>query len=225
VLTCTPIQLADPRCFIPLPISISSLRKPYDRFGSTTQNGTFLYQGRRQFTSIHATIRAMKDCELTPKTVYLNGCMGVGKSHILAAVVCELRKSGERVLYLPDCEEFVSAPFSYLQYALAAAFADDANKLLTIDTCTTDQQLLCFSGNLPVQGIRMFVVVDQVNALDQDSPGNHSLGNKSRVTTLIAELGFHHYLVKSSSANFELAIQARATQENVTKINLFGGLD
>jgi len=167
----------------------------------------------------------MKDCEQTPKTVYLNGCMGVGKSHILAAVVCALRKSGERVLYLPDCKEFLSTPFSYLQHAFAAAFADDAEKLLVVDTCTTDQELLGFSGSLPTQGIRMFVVVDQVNVLDQDSPGNHSLRDKARVTTLIAELGFNHYLVKSSSANFELAIQARATQENVTKINLFEGLD
>jgi chromosomal replication initiation ATPase DnaA len=71
-----------------------------------------------------------------PRTIYLDGGQGVGKSHLLLELILELRALGYRVVYLPDCKVLADVKRSgeeaevvlreYILDALTTAGIDDA---------------------------------------------------------------------------------------------------
>lgn len=58
---------------------------------------------------------------------FVHGSLGSSKLHMLATLLCALIKSasGKHVVYLPDCQSLLKAPFRYLHSALQLTFTED----------------------------------------------------------------------------------------------------
>lgn len=87
----------------------------------------FFFYGREKFGELYQEVMAMD--RKGKRRLYLHGTIGAGKSHILAALACFLRRQGKRVVYLPDCSVLVHSPVKGIKLGLIMAFSDDAVNL------------------------------------------------------------------------------------------------
>ena len=96
--------------------------------------------------------------------LWVYGTKGYGKSHLLAALVCFLSARKEKVVYIPDCREYVQDPVRYLQMAMLFAWADDDNiqrEIIGLDTWKKIDDFFQSCKNI-------IFVIDQMNALELD---------------------------------------------------------
>jgi hypothetical protein len=100
--------------FIPFPFSFS---EPPERF--SVQDGKFEYMGREQFQGVHKTVSSLKTGGGGTR-LYIQGTMGFGKSHILAALACLLYRQGKVVVFIPDVRALLLAPFPYIKLLSSA---------------------------------------------------------------------------------------------------------
>lgn len=113
----------------------------------------------------------IEKCGKTP-AVYIHGPQGVGKSHSLFEVVCELRRDPiNRVLYIPDCGGWAAtSPMEFLVHAIITAFVDDQE---VVDTCLKLEltenglrNLLVFLPEYCARAkMRLMAIFDQHNGL------------------------------------------------------------
>ncbi|KAF8450160.1 hypothetical protein BGX38DRAFT_511381 [Terfezia claveryi] len=92
---------------------------PTERF-YLDENRHFEFYGQELSRNLYDAAKSMYF--LRTRRYFLHGTLGAGKSHLLAALTCVLRKEGMRVVYLPDCRGLLDNPFQYLRHALRLAF-------------------------------------------------------------------------------------------------------
>lgn len=171
--------------------------------------------------------------------LHLHGTLGTGKSHLLAALVCQLQREGMRVVYVPDCYELLlcEPPALYIIPSLYSAFYQDPVlgervKELTqsfFEEGHTQEDLergMIMFCNLAAQvGRAILWVIDQANALDDGELDRVSNLKKMQTRRLLDGLSSKHMKVASSTANYSAAKydETRATSE--ARFNLYLGLD
>jgi predicted ATPase len=106
---------------------------------------TFSFMGRDRFAEVWETWRKINGDTLHRQAMYIYGSMGYGKSHILAALVCLLICSGERVIYVPGCGQAFKESLVYMKTAFLFAFCDSPLDLEKIAAwrCLKDIEDFC----------------------------------------------------------------------------------
>ncbi|PKC66608.1 hypothetical protein RhiirA1_511744 [Rhizophagus irregularis] len=214
-----PRVYSNPENLLPLPFPFLGERKPVERF--SIKNKRFLYMGRKAFDNVLNTINEFKyeegymDC-------FIYGTIGYGKSHILATIVCFLLRTGKRVVYLPDCRELARDPEYYIKSALFLTYANDSAKMSEIHSCVTLDEIeeFCKEESEP-----LYIVVDQMNALDGHNNTEIDETTKQRIVGFLGRIATKHYYIKSSSANNISALHLKLKQTNEKKIELYEGFD
>lgn len=189
---------------------------PVDRF-TFNDAGDFRFMGRVSLPTIYAEIEKVA----MTKRVNIYGTKGYGKSHIIAAIVAQMMKDNRNpVVFLPHAGDLAATPVTYLQGALALAFARNAESLDQIARCDSVDQLLCV-----VKGLPSFVlVVDQMNSLEELS--SLDKGARPRAIEIINRLQDTIkciVCVKGFSANNRTMILQEETQRSERDLVYFGG--
>ena len=164
---CTVEGLSDPSKLFLMPFP--STWAPPSRF-ALDNSGSFRFMGREKFGELHAHATQLRRAG---ETLSLLGTMGFGKSHTLAALsVLLLRQlwdglSTLRVLYIPDCDEYIKRPLDTLLAAAMLAFAQDEAKLTELRACDSVDDVVRFCRRQPA-GSLLFVL-DQAHYLNEDA--------------------------------------------------------
>ena len=209
----------DPRKLLKLPFLFLGPR-PIGCFKFDRQ-GHFLYYGRQRFRQLYDIAIQMR---VDGRCLYfLHGSLGVGKSHLLAALACALTKAGKRVVYLPDCWEMLKCPFMYLRSALKLAFADlrDWREYLDNDARTLDD-LTVFCQNVAPM-FCLFFIVDQEDALDMQA-NQYDDKRKWEVRSLLDCVSSGHLKLASSSSNYKGGTKYAGRQTHEGKVTMYEGL-
>ncbi|KAJ7207491.1 hypothetical protein GGX14DRAFT_635270 [Mycena pura] len=132
-------------------------------------------------------------------SIHLHGPMGLGKSHILAAMGILLRRQGKRVVFLPDCGKLVSDPMVYVQSALLCTFSgnddkEDRDQIRHLRTLKEIQQW-CRRERAP----KLYFIVDQLDALETADGKGSSDQEKQLAKEFISRLYLGHVCLRSSS--------------------------
>lgn len=221
-------QLSDPQTQTWFPYPFLGVARPGTRF-RFRENDEVYYEGRKQFGTILTRVRDLRlmgeaEGRALCKELHLNGTWGYGKSHLMCALAFWLLREGERVIYLPEAKEFIRAEVPYIRHSFRLAFADDELILEEIELCKTTQDFEALAVKVAEFGIRMYFVLDQANAFEGDNGVSRAQKRRLRDgLDWIDRVTGEHILILSAGA--QKAAKARLTEENVTKIDLFGGLD
>lgn len=216
------VDFSDPDTVITLPFP-SPLCPPLGRF--TIKKGivdTFQYMGRDIFQHI---LKEVEDTSFQTgrHDLYLYGPSGMGKSHLVAALVCHLIKNGKRVVYIPDCARLLEDHEAYIQEALLFAFYDDADSVNAIMHSRAMHHLLLFVRNQPVRSL--YIIVDQRNALEINEHGTDMrAASKVTIWDNIDKLRKSQNYIFSASANANSVYFRDKKQINIRTINLGSGL-
>jgi hypothetical protein len=205
--------------FLPFP---SSLRMPFQRFESEHRDiPNFRYMGRYKFQDLYDRTQGVNFLKGNEK-LYLYGSSGSGKSHILAALACQLIREGKRVAYIPDCRDLLTDPEKLFRMVFLNAFPDEAS---AIKSAPDLNSLLNFWARREDN----YLLVDQINALDEEDSGID--GNrkpditKETVQRWLNRMKFNHYYIFSASANEKSSRDANMKQAGITVIPFHGGMD
>jgi hypothetical protein len=208
----------------------SSLLLPYpypgdpafDRF-QIKDNFYFTFMGREMFDFLSKEILALEN-PANYSHLHLYGTMGVGKSHILAAMTCFLLRHGRRVVYIPDCRKLMVAPVEYVQQALLLTFADQPDRQQAIAGIKTLEQLGRFCKTQGWRKELLYFIVDQYNAFDPETEDGIDTNRRDSVKADLGEMMFLHYAVISASANRRQARFMNRKQMSIRKIAVYDGL-
>jgi energy-coupling factor transporter ATP-binding protein EcfA2 len=157
-------------------------------------------------------------------TIYsLQGSLGSGKSHILAALVCLLVKKGKRVVYLPDAKVLATAIVEYTKEALQLAYADDQALFERIQGLLSIADIVQFALERSSQHEWWYLICDQMNALDHFPDTSNTLGPGAQMEALqfIQRLAHTHYFIWSASGNCREAASDNVRQNSGAKRLLF----
>jgi hypothetical protein len=77
--------------------------------------------------------------------VWLYGTQGYGKSHLLAVLACYLAAQDERVVYIPDCREWLRNPIGGIKKAMLFVWADEITAQEEIETLRTEAEIEDFT--------------------------------------------------------------------------------
>ena len=210
-------DFSDPATFTWLPFP--SLLDVPNRFTRTESDVVhFQYMGRSKF-------RDLKKCSQEPhfanssERLYVYGTSGSGKSHILAAFVCNLIHTGHRVVYIPDCFRLLENPAWILWCALVFAF-HESEDLNVIRDRNDINSLVAFTLRYP----NLYVIVDQRNALEVgDRKGEHA-DRKMTILAWLDEMKMSHRYIYSASANEISSQDANQTQSGIAVFEVLGGM-
>ncbi len=157
------------------------------------------------------------------RRLYLYGIAGVGKSHLLAALVFALVQNGNRVVYIPDCLAAVADPYRYLQAALLFAYHGDDDSQGAVAGAEDIRDLINVIRAQPDKSL--YLVVDQFNALDVDidntDPGK---GLKTVLYEALESIGDRQKHIFSASANVKSNQVANKKQTGNKVIRLNAGM-
>ena len=167
---------------------------------------------------------------------FFHGTLGAGKSHLLAALACLLRREGKLVVYVPDCSELLADPTEYFRTALELAY--DRNVPLRshlkslrreeVDALVALERLKYFCRLVATPSDPALFIVDQANALDDETIlGSQQFSNdkKKQVRTLLDASTASHLKLESSTANYKHAWGNSRRQTSKKRIGLCCGLD
>ena len=196
---------------------------PYDRFPPDPANECFTYYGRSAFREIYAAATSMRF--KGPRLYFIHGTLGAGKSYMLAALCCLLRRNGKRVVFLPDCRAMLRDTFKYLQAALRLTFIDHPQAYQYLCASTTTDHLIDFCYKASNE-IRLLFVIDQVNALDpqDDAEDRYSSAQKMSVRALLDRITSTHLKLASSSGNYQHGLHDTLRQTGEKRLGVYGGL-
>jgi ABC-type glutathione transport system ATPase component len=191
-----------------------------DRF-RLNQDRTFRFMGRQKFAEVYQTVSNMS---WATGTIYsLQGTLGSGKSHILAALACLLLKEGKRVVYLPDARVLATAVVEYTKEALQLAYADDQALFERIQVLLSIEDIVQFALERSSQHEWWYLICDQMNALDHFPGTANTLSPAAQMEALrfILRLAHPHYFIWSASGNCREAPSDNPRQNSGGKRLLF----
>jgi Bacterial dnaA protein len=183
-------QLSDPTFERTLPFPFVGFEAPVQ---FKVVEGNWQYVGRTKFKELLQEFEEVQRSRAY-STVWLYGTQGYGKSHLLAALVCYLTAQDERVVYISDCEALVEDPVGYLRAAMLFAWADDiaTQEIMTLNTLEEIDKFFSF-------GEKVIFIIDQMNALEIDSPGEKK--KREDLSDWIGRFTYGHKKVYSTSTN------------------------
>jgi IstB-like ATP binding protein len=210
------LALSNPTTFVMLPFP-SLDPAPLQRFETTEEKGIgyFRYMGRSKFTELNDYIKRSTFVR-GQEDLYLYGSSGSGKSHILAAMVCQLIREGKRVVYIPNCCDLLKDVEKTIRVALYCAFYDDPTSLQTINSARDVKGLADFLGTVRDK----YLVVGQLNALEID-PGHKNFKDAKKY---LRSMSCGHRYIFSASANEQSNRDVDAKQASITVIPFLGGM-
>lgn len=219
-----PTEYSNPGKIMTIPFPYLGPIVPTERFSLTTDK-SFHYMGREKFAEALTMINSF-EIPNGDKVLYIYGSIGYGKSHILAAMACLLIQQGKRVVYLPDCRAMLADFLSYLQAGLLLAFGDSKHYQRRIQGFKRRTDIIDFCKHISMRNIRLYFIVDQLNALDEEHSNDDINANLKKNSTIdsLGKIVYNHFVIKSASANHKSAIHMMEKQTNELKISLFGGL-
>jgi hypothetical protein len=212
------LKYADPATRVLLPFP-SLIELPVNRFLWTNKNGVlhFEFMGRTIFGELKT--RTKKDNFTNAlETLYVYGTSGSGKSHLIAAFVCQLICLGHRVLYLPDCYFMLMDPPLAIRKALIFAF-HDTNDLDDVDMFDHQSMLNFISGKE-----KLWIIVDQLNALEVLGKDDGLNDRKRDVRAMLDRMQPGHPYVLSASANEVSNREVTFKQKRTDVLTVYGGL-
>ena len=217
----TPVDLSTPsEDLIKLPFPFVS-PLPLDRFEFGAEK-TWQYMPREIFSELLEKARIFMKEEWTALWFY--GTIGFGKSHVLAALVCYLMKSGYRVIYIPDCRTFYKDSVPVLREAMILAWAglpsivDAVERFDTLDEINTFLKRVSLSEQPPV------FIVDQMNALQLPSSNIQEMRQIEGLYNFIQKCTLFCKCIFSTSANNHTYLQLAPKQSNILRVNAYGGM-
>ncbi|KAH8115699.1 hypothetical protein DFH11DRAFT_1688376 [Phellopilus nigrolimitatus] len=217
-----PAKFSDPRHLNWLPFPHTTAGQPA-RFSLQRQNKVvvFPFIGRNIFRKLYEYAAEFeKDPFRGYAKVYLHGCAGTGKSHILAALACLLTHEGKRVVYVPDCLLLIESFFIEMRGALQFAFPEYAS---TMDAWTDVEQIRDFCRAWRKSG-SIFFVIDQREALDP-VPDDPDKDRKAEVRIWLDELLSRNFVAFSASADSKTFRPRPGKRTNIKVITLQTGFN
>jgi energy-coupling factor transporter ATP-binding protein EcfA2 len=203
--------------YIPIP-SPSPLGQ---RFEHDVSFQKFRYMGRSTFATLY-NYTLTPYFRMSDQEIYLHGSSGSGKSHILAAFACLLVRKGQRVIYIPNAQDLIYGFFTEMRTAFCFAFYNKT-EFDEIASFTQVDELIRFSDHQQMIGNRLYIVVDQVDALEADEDdGRNQL--KSRIEEQLYTLAYKHHYIFSASAN-EKTKNRKGKQDNIQFVPLVRGMN
>ena len=197
---------------------------PLDRFetrGSKNHPTTIEYMGRSIFEEVWKD--ATGDGFKTKfNNLYLYGPSGVGKSHLLAALVFSLVQRGERVVYIPDCYMAVKNPYTSLLAALLFAFHGVSNLQRAIVQARTLDDLIGVMQFQPQ--LSFYLIVDQCNALEVEHEKDLGAARKAALENALANISFHQKYIFSATADAKANRDADKKQTGIKVFYLNAGM-
>ena len=193
---------------------------PLDRF-HLNEEDAFRFIGRKIFGEVYRTVSNMSR---RAGTIYsLQGTLGSGKSHILAALVCLLIKEGKRVVYILDARVFATNIVDYTKEAMQLAYADDQVLFEQIEGFSFTADILQFSKERSTRGDWWHLICDQMNAVDHFPDSANTLDPDAQMEALwfIWSLSGYHYFIWSDSGNCREAASDNAHQNSGAKWLVF----
>jgi hypothetical protein len=206
--------------YVPHPC-ISLARSPRFTFDD---DGQFSFMGRTALTDLTSQLDSAQNCAVCN----VLGTKEFGKSHLLAAYVakrmqaCFLKKEKARpVIFLAKCGDLIESRATYLQEAMALAFAGDAGVLDTIARLSTDfVTLLDWLNNREFD-----VVADQCNDLFEPLH-SHDADGREAIQRIVKELGTRAgFTINGFSANNEIIKLFKNKERSHLDVELYGGLN
>ena len=196
---------------------------PTERF-HLDENRYFEFYGRKLFGKLYDATKSMHF--LKTRRYALHGTLGAGKSHLLAALTCVLRKEGMRVVYLPDCRGLLDNPFRYLRHALRLAFFDTLEIQEFLIASERIEDLRKFCNDAASAQHRILFIIDQVNALDPQDEARDRYSNEGKrfVRAMLENITVEHLKLTSSTGNYMHAAHDTHRQSNEKRISMYGGL-
>lgn len=169
----------------------------------------------------------------TNNRLHINGALGTGKSHLLAALACALWKSGKTVVYLPDSYHLLlrEPPCMYVVGALQLAFAHQdaylSNKIMALSASAErlEKEVLAFCAEVSELGMCIIFIIDQTNALDDAVEDRIPNDKKGQVRRFLDGISSNHIKISSSTANYLAAKHDNLRQTGEARIDIFDGLD
>lgn len=158
------------------------------------------------------------------------GSMGSGKSYLMSSLVCFLVKRGRGVIYIPDCQTFAEKPHETLLKAFLVAFADDIQicKKLKHRFDVNEEGFVQFLRD-ELKGVmkgchRIFVIADQINALDPKTTDDPLVATrKLRAQRILQKITINAHLITSSADHSATQFVSNTSSASV-KYQLAGGL-
>ena len=204
---------------IPFPFSFF---EPPERF--SIQDGKFEYMGREEFQRVHKTVSSLKAGGGGTR-LYIQGTMGYGKSHILAALACLLYRQGKVVVFIPDVRGLLFAPLPYITTALLCTFAGPSFKeeRKRIRACKSMDDISRFYHEIRSSP---YLIVDQINAFELSDLNTDSVARETKdaCRTFINDLSVGSFTTTSASANYRTAMHMEKKQTNEIKLSMMGGM-
>ena len=181
---------------------------------------TWPYVGRILFRKLLEELKMVRESGKYT-IVWLYGTQGYGKSHLLAALVCYLAAQGERVVYIPDCREWLQKPIGYLKDAMLFAWADDITTQEEIKTLRNEDEIEAFFDRQK----NVLIVGDQLNALTGSNSPSEETKDRANLYRWLMRFTFKHTAVLSSSANYREYLQRSIKRTSNRVVHAYGGLE
>ena len=210
-------DLSDPSTLTWLPFP--SLLDVPTRFTKSGRDDVhhFQYMGRSTFLDLDKRSKEANFADSSER-LYVYGTSGSGKSHILAAFVCNLIRTGHRVVYIPDCFRLLEHHAWVFWTALVFAF-HDAPDLNSIPDPTDVDALVAFM----LRQRHLYVIVDQKNALELKTNDPHA-DTKRKVGVWLDQMKLGHRYIYSASANEVSSQEAHVKQGGIGVFEVLGGM-
>jgi Bacterial dnaA protein len=154
-------------------------------------------------------------------TLWLYGTQGYGKSHLLAALVCYLAAQDERVVYIPNCREWLRDPVGYLKDAMLFAWADDITTQEEIETLKTEKEIEDFFRDQD----NVLVVGDQLNALTESNSPIEEMKDRAKLYRWLMRFTSEHKAVFGSSATYSEFLERSKKRTSNWVVCAYGGLE
>jgi hypothetical protein len=215
------VDFSDPKKYFTLPFPSSRVASAFDFLPDTDIVQRFRYMGRSKFNDI---LKEVEDPRFLrgAYALYLNGPSGIGKSYILAALVCLLIRKGNYVVYIPDCRDLLQDVEGYLRCALQLAFHRDSGLCSQLTSARlTDDFLLTVKEHADNT---LYVVLDQFNALDSDGANDPLHHAKVNAQAYLGKLGSNQSRIFSTSGKHHLDRARKGKHGSVKYISLHAGL-
>lgn len=214
-------QLSNPTFDTKLPFPFVGQTVPGRfRVNGKDDERNWFYMGREKFTELRERFEHLRS-DIRLSTLIIYGTRGYGKSHLLAALVCYLAAQEEKVVYIPDCREFMKQPVPYIIAAILFAWADDNSKQQMIMTLDTQEKIHQFFKRQK----KVVFVIDQVNAFQTgENDKEYTANKKARLHEWLQDLMAPHKAVLSSSANNHSILNEAQKQSSNDVMNVYGGL-
>jgi hypothetical protein len=212
-------KLSDPTLEHKLPFPFTGKVPVRFKMGNQAKQ-EWSYAGRIMFKKLVEELKMVRDGP-TYSALWLYGTQGFGKSHLLAVLVCYLAAQDERVVYIPDCREWLKAPVGYLKDALLFAWADDPATQEEIGKLMRMEEIHAFFG----RQTNVVIVGDQLNALTESNCPREERGDRADLYRWLNRFTFKHTAVFSSSANYKEFVDKSKKQTSNWVIRAYGGLE